>query len=552
MSAFDLVVRGPTQVQIPQGINQGAQNLMQFMRVQQDSKNKRDTLALETKKADAAEKHRAGQLDLDTQRTSNQQSNFLANQNLADRKFTFDQGADARELAGNVALNQAFAGASAKALGGLAENFNFTQGNVAAYKADPRYQAMGPEEQQAFDTNAIGQFRGNIGKHAGMQKVEQALRAKMANTGGTPEQVENRVQAILKGMFPEQQPMNAATLKAMMPGASGSFAKPQGLDNASKIIQEQNFVNDWKERASVEKGSGSFFDFFDQDLTDQNIANYTAQMKGQGFNAVQALTALDTIRDDDTIDVKFKDFMSAPKRLAAGEISADSKDYKAYQKVLGAASNARGLSPQGQNAQGGNSAAMMRLFAQQNQPRGQASTELQRREILLGMLGEKIKAAQQIGAGNQEVDEEVISLKNEIDSIDANATNIPQEEGGGALDYLFGKNASSLKSGINALGNAGSSALDVGSNVLSDSSERFAKTREDSGLLSALAKRFTGVEAISSLADNILPNNSGAEQIGNKEKIFKRELAQQKSGPQSAVSAARIEELEKLLLELKG
>lgn len=437
MAAYDLDVHNSAQVRVPQ--NTGIQGVMQFARMQQQNKNARDSLSLQKRKADDF------------------QENLLANRKIAQDKLAWDQGADQRELDGRVALNQAFAGAYDKGIGGLADGFNFTDGNIEAIQNNANFQAMSPEKQQAFMGSALNKFKGNIGQHVGIKKVEEALRAQYSNTGGTPEQIENKIQSRLSTMFPEQPQMGAGMLKAMMGGGrggvNGNYPKAKSLDDSAHAIKNANYAQDWNERSGVESGNGtaiwdptSWIDFGDPDLTEQNMAQFGTFMQGYGFNDVHLRKGLDAIRDGDTTSSKLSEISRVPARLAAIDRNLSKEEYAAkeaaimnssvgvdFQKVMNGAQNSRGLTSQSQDPRGGNnnSAAVMQMLNRMNQPRGQASTELQRREILMGMLNTKIQQAQVSGNSGKEVTKDVAEIKTEIDKIDekvaaAETTNSPE------------------------------------------------------------------------------------------------------------------------------
>ena len=103
MAAYDLRVQNPAMLRVPQ--NQGAQNLMQFMRIQQADKNARDSLALEERKADNLNQQRQAELELRKQTAADSQSNAnrIFNQNQA--KFDWDKGADERGRVAQRNLN---------------------------------------------------------------------------------------------------------------------------------------------------------------------------------------------------------------------------------------------------------------------------------------------------------------------------------------------------------------------------------------------------------------------------------------------------------------
>jgi len=215
MAAFDLPVQRPGMLQVPDMVNQGSRNLMQFMRLQQQRRNEEDrleldrensanSLALDKQKAEDLAAFRAGQLAQDELRTTNQANNYQATQNLARDRFDWDKGANDRKLAQNQLLNQAFLNASNTAREGLGEQFQFTDNNMAALQADERFQAMSPEQQQQFLATSRDKFVSDIGLHTGKRKYEQALRQKFANTQGTPEQIETQIQNELTRVFPEQ------------------------------------------------------------------------------------------------------------------------------------------------------------------------------------------------------------------------------------------------------------------------------------------------------------------------------------------------------------
>ena len=442
MAAFDLPVQRPAMLQIPDTVNQGSRNLMQFMRLQQQRRNEEDRLALERENAAnrlALDKENAqnlaafreGQLDLDQQRTNNQRQNLIDTLQLSRDRFKWDQNANQRQLEENQRLKQQFLNATNTARESLSEQFQFTDNDMAALQDDERFQAMSPEQQQQFLANARDSFVGDIGLHSGKRRYEQALRQAYANTQGTPEQVEIQIQSELNRVFPEQntQLINALAT-SMGVGSRGSRTKVPGLDDAGNIIDEQEYVNNWKERHSVESGDrswlGKILDRNDTDLTDRNIAIYISNMKSQGFNAVEALTALEVAADNDTADSSFD-------AIVAGSITPNNP-------VVQAAINARNLKNRASSQTNPNVGNFGQVLAAQmnvNLP----TTELRRREILLGMLGDKIQQAEADGSTDKVTDKETTEIIEELAQQDqqALANGTPEDQVGSFAAFLGGK-----------------------------------------------------------------------------------------------------------------
>lgn len=410
MAAYELRTQAPAMLQVPDSVNQGSRNLMQFMRSQQEQRNAQDRLALEKQNVENLKQFRAGKLNLDQQRTDNQLQDTTADNIRADNAQTWMQGAEERARTAAKNLNVALNDGYKNARGTLANAFDFTPDNMAALQQDERFMAMGKDEQAAFIDNARTQFQNDIPKHVGMQQYEMAIRNELAQTSATPEQIESQVQARLQSAFPEADPMNAQMMSLMARNmgintSTGSRTKVPGLDDVGNIIDEQKYVQGWMENADVEKGNRTWFgkllDVGGRDLNESNVATYISQMKQRGFNAVEALSALEVHRDADAVGAGFDQFIK-------GEMT------DAFKPVIDAAVNARNLKARQSGSGGQGSADLMNLIASQNQPRGQASTELQRREILLGMLGQRLQAAQQSGNGNAGIDAETAKLIEDV------------------------------------------------------------------------------------------------------------------------------------------
>ncbi len=560
MAAFDLPVQRPGMLQVPDMVNQGSRNLMQFMRLQQQRRNEEDrleldrensanSLALDKQKAEDLAAFRAGQLAQDELRTTNQANNYQATQNLARDRFDWDKGANDRKLAQNQLLNQAFLNASNTAREGLGEQFQFTDNNMAALQADERFQAMSPEQQQQFLATSRDKFVSDIGLHTGKRKYEQALRQKFANTQGTPEQIETQIQNELTRVFPEQNNQLTRILAANMGvGSRGSQSKIPGLDDVGNIVDEQQFVNGWKERQDVETGDRSWFgkllDVNDTDLTDRNIATFVSNMKSQGFNAVEALTALEVAADGDAADGSFD-------AIVAGNVTPDNP-------VVQSAINARNLKDRA-SGQTTNSAANFTQFLSSQMNVNLPTTELRRREILLGMLGNKIQKAEADGSINNAPDQETTEIVQELVKQDeqAVANGTPEEQVGGFAKFLGGKqNAQSIQNIADAVGDTAGSAFDSVIDAAGVVSDGLSNTIDNRGLLGLLGSALTN-NTTSALTGGMLDLFSGNPET--RIQSLQKELAQMNTdNPQGAgarrakVIQQEIAQLQELLKQQQG
>lgn len=374
MAAYDLQVQRPGMLQVPNTLNQGASNLMQFMRSQQERRNQEDRLKLEQIKTNDQRAFNQDRLKLDETRTNNQLQDTLADNARADSNLEWLKGAPEREKKSAIDLNQAFQGATESARTELGKLFQITDSNLKALQSDKRFLQMSDEDQQLFKDKYTEKMRGNIGKILGKSKYEQALRKSYSNTQGTPEQIDARVKSEIDRVYPGQDDVvTKLMLSNMGYNSNGTKRKVDGLDDVGNIVDEQKYVDNWKQKSAVESGSrgwfGNLFDVWDTDLTDQNTAQYIDQMKKRGFNAVEALTALEVTKDNDTVGDGFEAFLS-------GKVT------DSFKSVLSAAQSAKNLKAQASNSQNGNMAGMLSSLLNSGAP----VTEMQRREILLGML----------------------------------------------------------------------------------------------------------------------------------------------------------------------
>lgn len=505
MAAFDLNAPAPGMLQIPNGINQGAQNLMQFMRLQQDNRNKRDMLDFQKTKEDNSVKQANSQLQhqqkvesnrlLDVmadnvradQQLKDNTANLVADNTREDNKFKFDKGAIARKEAGNLRLNQALQGATDTAFQGLSDGFQLTPETIESYKKDSNYLSKSPEEQAAFDAEITAMFKDNAYQQVGRQRTEQALRQNLSNTHGSPEQLEGRIQKELESRFKPKDDQLFNTLVSLTGGggrSGSSVGTNVGLDDTGELRATMKFVDEFEKAHNVEKGDGGFLpDIGATDLTQQNLTAFFSEMTNRGYNQVEAAAALKGHLNGDTAGTGFDEFL-------AGTVTED------FEPVLRSAKAIRALKAerqkQGSTGVGGNSQFLSNLIsARENH--GAPTTAAQRLEIIRGKLGSKIQQAQQDGNGSSGLDEETKKLIEEQSAIEYELGSGQQsntaEQPNQLMQLMAGNNAGNVESIFQSIRNNTSKPLaDFLYSKLQEGSEQVSDTVSEEGLLGVARK----------------------------------------------------------------
>ncbi len=372
MAAYDLIVQKPAQLAIPNTFNQSASNVLNSVRLAQQQKNEEDRLAL------------------DNAKEANRSNEAKALQLLRERTQQFAEGSDARAKQGRIDTNQSLEQALMSARNQLGGQFNFTDANRAAIENDIRFAKMTDDQKAQFWNDARAKMVGDIGKHTDPRLYERAIRAQYANTDATPEMIDQAVQNEMNRVYgvADNDLMKTLARSAVGGSSGGGLNKPPEFDNVRNYVDAADYVQKWSERAGVEKGDGGWFDFGDTDLTEQNVARYIASMRNRfGFNEVESLNALDTMRDGDTVNIDFNEVMNA-------DVNGNSAASQTLKKLYDVGNSMRQTRTVGTGSGGSNQNQALQVMQMINGTTRRGTTEAQRRDLLFTMLTERMGVAE--------------------------------------------------------------------------------------------------------------------------------------------------------------
>mgnify|MGYP003636970486 CR=1 FL=1 len=306
MAAFDLKTATPAMLQIPDSVNQGSRNMMQFMRQQQDSRNQKDRLALEGKKADAAAEFRAGQLDLDQQRTDNALQDTLTDNNLAQQRQNFVEGADQRAIDVTKTRNKSINDAITTGKTSLASDFSIGEENLSLLMNDPRVQAMSPEKQTEFlKTQQLG-MQARQAQDIGPGYLFQSLVNNLTNSNTSFEESQEIAKGIVAQEFPDadltQFNMAREMAKNFGGGNQGGSSKSLAYDDTGKLQSQQKAYNERLGSLNIPK-TKSWMDWAGGENLDENkVKGFTDDLlKKFNLPPLIGLTAVESLFEDDEL-----------------------------------------------------------------------------------------------------------------------------------------------------------------------------------------------------------------------------------------------------------
>ncbi len=341
-------------------------------------------------------------IDVERQRRESREKNALVEQRLglSSRIQDYQEGAPDREREAALALNQAMLGAASGARGDL--QFTPDQANLDALRATASYQALSPDEQQAYERDTTERMRSNP-MFSDPKQFEQLLRARYANTSASPTQIDT---AVAREMASAYNTLNPDIFKAIVPktgggssftglgnlfGGNGSRSSKTGSVNDSNFNNNEEFVQEVMSRYGVDSGSGTWynniFDPGNPDMTEVGIAQYRAFMAENGISDSASISALDVIREDDTTSVSMTDLINANRD---GTTKAD----KALDKVMSRAEASqrierRNANPGGNGMTAGNQDKLMQII------RDAAQGDRNRQDQLLSQLSPRAATREQ-------------------------------------------------------------------------------------------------------------------------------------------------------------
>lgn len=291
MAAYDLTVDKPGMLQIPNTFDKGAQNLMQFMRMQQEQRNNQDRLAL------------------DQQRVANTAKDTQADNLREDDKLGWLKGADQREIDTTIKRNQGITNALNTGKTSLASDFSISEENLAQLYNDPRFAAMAPEEQKSFIDKSQGMFRQMKAQDIGPEYLFNSLVKNLTNSGASFEESQSIAENEISKLYPD---LDAARLKMLtemggknLLGTGRSSGKGVPLDDTSKMAAQNTEVENFMKTYDVEDESRFFKSLTDwggDDLTRPDVENYSSTMLTQyGLPKATALNALKGSLDGDAL-----------------------------------------------------------------------------------------------------------------------------------------------------------------------------------------------------------------------------------------------------------
>jgi hypothetical protein len=288
MAAFDLKTATPSMLQIPDSVNQGSRNMMQFMRQQQDSRNQKDRLALEGKKADAAAEFRAGQLDLDQQR-----QNFV-------------EGADQRAIDATRTRNKSINDAINTGKTSLASDFSIGEENLSLLMNDPRVQAMSPEKQTEFLKTQQSGMQARQAQDIGPGYLFQSLVNNLTNSNTSFEESQEIAKGIVAEKFPDadltQFNMAREMAKNFGGGNQGGSSKSLAYDDTGKLQSQQKAYNERLGSLNIPK-TKSWMDWAGGENLDENkVKGFTDDLlKKFNLPPLIGLTAVESLFEDDEL-----------------------------------------------------------------------------------------------------------------------------------------------------------------------------------------------------------------------------------------------------------
>jgi hypothetical protein len=288
MAAFDLKTATPSMLQIPDSVNQGSRNMMQFMRQQQDSRNQKDRLALEGKKADAAAEFRAGQLDLDQQR-----QNFV-------------EGADQRAIDATRTRNKSINDAINTGKTSLASDFSIGEENLSLLMNDPRVQAMSPEKQTEFLKTQQSGMQARQAQDIGPGYLFQSLVNNLTNSNTSFEESQEIAKGIVAQEFPDadltQFNMAREMAKNFGGGNQGGSSKSLAYDDTGKLQSQQKAYNERLGSLNIPK-TKSWMDWAGGENLDENkVKGFTDDLlKKFNLPPLIGLTAVESLFEDDEL-----------------------------------------------------------------------------------------------------------------------------------------------------------------------------------------------------------------------------------------------------------
>jgi hypothetical protein len=288
MAAFDLKTATPSMLQIPDSVNQGSRNMMQFMRQQQDSRNQKDRLALEGKKADAAAEFRAGQLDLDQQR-----QNFV-------------EGADQRAIDATRTRNKSINDAINTGKTSLASDFSIGEENLSLLMNDPRVQAMSPEKQTEFLKTQQSGMQARQAQDIGPGYLFQSLVNNLTNSNTSFEESQEIAKGIVAEKFPDadltQFNMAREMAKNFGGGNQSGSSKSLAYDDTGKLQSQQKAYNERLGSLNIPK-TKSWMDWAGGENLDENkVKGFTDDLlKKFNLPPLIGLTAVESLFEDDEL-----------------------------------------------------------------------------------------------------------------------------------------------------------------------------------------------------------------------------------------------------------
>ncbi|WAK44653.1 hypothetical protein vBAmePPT11V19_00027 [Alteromonas phage vB_AmeP_PT11-V19] len=358
MAAYDLQVQRPNLLQIPTTFNRSAQTALNAVRVNQEQKNLEDKLALASRE-----------------------------QALQERKQTFNEGAGARAEQARIALNKSMENARVGARDGLAQAFQFDQGNRAAIENDARYLAATEEQRQNFWDTANSKIAGSIGKHTSPREYETALRAQFAETSATPEQIDAYVSNEMAKIYGTGGGDLTEILarSALSGGGTGSSGlKPPRADDPGNTIQTAKDTREWVKRNTIE-GSGSWLDsLFGDNLNERDFYKFADGAKANfGVTDADVTRVLESYKDDESVSFDLRTAFNGSKESQG-----------IFNELAGKFNDIKRLRNQGVGGSGnsGNNVAQAMQIVQAAAPRG--TTVTQRRDLLFSILADQLGPAE--------------------------------------------------------------------------------------------------------------------------------------------------------------
>lgn len=303
MAAYDLTVQRPSLLAIPDTFNKSTNNVLNAVRLAQERKNNEDKMELDN------------------------------------RRQSFIEGAAQRERDAQKALNTSLEEALQGTRQSFINGFAFNGENRAAIENDERYLKATDEQKQAYWDTVTNKINTSIGKHTDPAQYERVLRAKLAGTTATAEQINDYVNNEMTRVYGTGDTELAKTLAAASlrnsGGSQGGYNKLPRMDDPGFAAEERAFVKEWLDDAGAAKGNGkslfnplSWFDPGGNNLTEQNVNSYVNSMRNNhGLTAAQSLQALEAIRDGDELEVNFSEMMNA-------DINGNSDASQALRKVV--------------------------------------------------------------------------------------------------------------------------------------------------------------------------------------------------------------------------